>query len=816
MSDPSTVSASAEFGMSSNTQQILTYMDDTSMQRASLPGLTTPLAPVIASGHEMRKHTIEDILARPVKVGSAVWIPSQAPNDNIATVVFPDALLNKPQVSSKMQNFTLLRADICVRILVNAMPFQAGKLLSYFSPLSKFVGDRATANNFLSSKCVFPHVLIDAAVGNVAELRIPYVNPYNHYNLTTAFNEMGTLYVDVFNAIRSGSPPAVPVTIFAWFENIDLGVPTAAALVIPPATMVAQVFTEQEDKSRDGIVTDVTGKFAAFSESAERIPIIGNIFEPVTWISKAISKTASMFGLCKPSSVSAPSKYLNVPGSGYTHGEGISESNVLAVKADNQLQMRNDVFGSNVDEMDISYICNHMTLQDQGTWNVASPDKLLEFFVSPMNLKPLITTIATVDYTYYEPTMLGYMAAAFEFWRGSLKYKIQVAKTAFHSGRLRISYIPGANLGETYDYDLAYSWVLDLRVSNQIEFEVPYTGVLPWLPTAIPTTNIGAENAVNGILVISVLNPLIAPTTVDATVDFNVWVGAGSDFQLSRPSVNKYIPISLPVVLEAQVGEETQDAGFIDFKPAAKMFSMDTSDPISMSALSIGEHVTNIRTIIKRSAIKFFGSFIKPKNSLSVNAQDLGQLTQIDQQSSSQVYTPLDYFSYIYRFYRGGLDWKVFSRNSNFLYTVNATKAVVRDEAQIRSTITALVANSEDGVFLSNGVIDFKDFDGGAFTHTTFTQLNPIHEVVAPHYLSASMVPVWGANTDFSDLPLLTYKELIVAYESSLDADPDIGSRTRIEMWKAAADDFQFGWLVGPPRIARYTGVVQDSWTPSA
>lgn len=425
--------------------------------------------------------------------------------------------------------------------------------------------------------------------------------------------------------------------------------------------------------------------------------------------------------------------------------------------------------------------------------------------------------------TFYEPTMVGFVSAAFELWRGSLRYKVQVAKTAYHSGRLRISYVPGGKkaLTDVYDYDHAYSWILDLRTSNEIEFEVPYTAVTPWLSTVEPD-DLNIQRTVGGVLCISVLNNLIAPSTVSSQVDINVWVSGGSDFELARPTVSKYIPVSIPAapMMRAQVNEDDQTIGFNDFGTAAEMFQMAKTSTVDAAALSVGEAVLNLRTVIKRFGVGYVGDIINKATVVQIPSSSFGTLTNIDDQDNGELPLPLHYFSWIYRFFRGGMNYKIFSRTRTWNYTAGADRFLVEEKGQVRSVTSLQNIPIFDAT--ATTLVDFQPWDSGNFTHTTNTDVNFAHEINVPYYTNSSIQPIFGPDfavgpNGGTDLPALEFNKLLLAYESSNILLPDANNvRARFEILKAGADDLQFGWLVGPPRLAVYTGVTADAWTPLA
>nr|UNY41998.1 MAG: polyprotein 2 [Picornavirales sp.] len=890
MQDPSKTIETVDPAQDSTTQEIVTFVDDTATQEASLPVPTSPEHQILATGSEIRRHTIEDILQRPVKITQQKWKTSQVQNTDIYSVAFPDAILNASDiVRDKIQNFTFLRADICVRVVVNASTFQQGKLLAYFAPFSRVVGQRAKLNDHLPAKTAFPGVRIDASTGNTGSLRIPFVSPYTHYNLTTQQGDMGNFRITVLNQLKTLTDCSV--TVFAWFENVELSVPTARAnrttLVNAQSpsnendkAMIVKLIkdgiiqvrkdadtgeltflnpfksqvAEDLEKSRKGIVTETLEHVAGVARGGQMIPVIGKFFKPVEWISNSLSKVSALMGLSKPTSVQTQEKFQNVPGFGYTHTDGLDQSLTLACKQDNQLEMRGDLFGSSVDEMDINYICSHSCWFETFKWTTAI-DPLVNPQIKEIAVHPGICPFVTSN---YHPTLLAFCSAPFESWRGGLKFKIQAAKTAYHSGRLRISFVPSGLLAQNYNLDKVNSWILDLRTSDELEFEIPYISNTQYKKVILAPPNAAPNpSATTGILVFEVLNALRAPDTVEQSVEINLWIAGASDYQVAIPDFSRYrigngtattttkaaftdpdIETLVPNRPKREIntnsedydyssGYETQvlgafqDQGFNDMGDAAKMFEMSKVDTLTPKKLTIGEDITNIRSLIKRFG--WVGEYSLQNRFLSV---DLSCGSFRSEESSSVC--ALDYFSWMYRFYRGGIRYKIITDlrplSAGSIYNANDGAGVAIETAEYHSVednpqlhvslnVGADALPKNPSIVASQGNEPAPvTWRGTNFSHRTFPRLNPYTEVTAPYYGTTPILPITAPNGIALDD--VFYNSLNIAYAGNQFNDynydatearyvntPTDAVRADIHLWTAAADDFSFGWIVGPPYL---------------
>lgn len=889
MGDPSSTITETDPAQHSTSQEIVTFIDDTATQEASLPVPITPDQQVLATGAESRNHTIEEILARPTIITQQKWTTSQTQDTDIYSVAFPDAILNASDVvRDKIQNFTFLRADICVRVVVNASTFQQGKLLGYFAPFSRVVGQRAQLNEHLPAKSAFPGIVLDASTGNMGELRIPFVSPYTHYNLTTQQGDMGNFQLTVLNQLKTLTDCSV--TVLAWFENVELSVPTARPNRVTtlkantPSTnsdkaMIVKLIkdgiiqvrkdaitdeltfldpyksqvAEDLEKSRKGIVTETLEHVAGVARGGQMLPVIGKFFKPVEWISNSLSKVSALMGLSKPTSVQTQEKFSNVPGFGYTHTDGLDQSLTLACKQDNQLEMRGDLFGSNADEMNINFVCSHMNWFDTFTWNT-STDPLVNPQIKELAVHPGLCPFFQDN---YNPTLLAFCSAPFQFWRGGLRFKLQAAKTAYHSGCMRISFVPSGLLAQKYNLDKVNSWILDLRTSDEIEFEVPYISntqykkVILAPPSAVPN-----PSATTGILVFEVLNALRAPDTVAQSIDMNLWIAGASSYQVAVPDFTRYRignglanPTATDIVdseleellpkrkkralelksqdydyssgYESQVLGAFQDKGFNNMGDAAKMFEMKPVDDLTPKKLTIGEDIQNIRSLIKR-----FGWVskyeIKNRNiSADIN---LGYFRAAEATSV----TALDYFSWMYRFYRGGIRYKL----TTDIHDLPASKLFINNDGTGGEipAVTYYSIRDDPVVHLSLNVNSDslpkvlqvtttqnnpplpETWKNTNFSHRTFPSLNPYAEVTAPYYGTTPILPITSPNGVILDD--VAYNSLNYSYQGNKIEDFNWNNttgdwestlstavRADVNAWVAAADDFTFGWLVGPPHL---------------
>lgn len=862
--------APADPDVTNEPQQVTQWVDDAAVQRASLPNPTVLPDDLILSGTESREHNIHDILARPVKLSDVQWTDAQtADSTAIATFNFPEDLINaSPNIADKISHFTFLRAHIVVRFVVNANTFQAGRLVAYFAPFSSAteIGDRTLVNNYMGARTVFPRVVLDAGSGNSGELTIPYVSFYSHYNLAQGMGDMGSVYVVVLNPLKLGN---AYVSVFARFTNISLEIPTAVPnqlgtfssmfakfktllakgynpitlmsilneadgpddyrdstrLFLPYSTLpmvegnaVAQG-GEAVSKAEQGVVSGVFQTVAKIAEAASPLPVVGKFLTPVNWIAQAAAQVATYFGLSKPMNLSIPTRFLNLPGYALTNADAVDSSVVLGASCENEIGTRIDVFGSELDEMDIKFVCQHECYLTSFTWGSdQSPGvDLIAVQVTPGVAKSKVVGSATL----YDSTALAYVASMFRLWRGSIKFKVQVTKTAYHSGRLRVAYVPGGKLPNTgYDLNQGYSEIVDLRTSDEVTLTIPFVSNTLFKNVAL--TSIGAEGTLNqstGILIVEIVNALRHPESVATTLDANIWISGGDDIQFAVPDFTQYMPVvddasmlaygiepweigvpraqcdqsleswEVGKVAEAQVMGQFLDAGFNSMHVQNNMFDSRKVDSVDASATSIGEHIQNLRQLIRRFGFIYASSLSNNlTGAVTFNTGYFGSIAQSSAPDSAIGICPLDYVSWLYRFYRGGQRYKMLVDKTVSVGTLIAFSDPAISILPSSPSLTPAASSSWLSLFTA----------GSAFFHQCNLVLNNLLEVTVPYYsntyISLIRSPTGGTVINGSE-------DRTTNLYMGADFPAVQGANLSASFLKAGADDFSFGWLVGPPRL---------------
>nr|ASM94050.1 hypothetical protein [Barns Ness breadcrumb sponge picorna-like virus 3] len=206
---------------------------------------------------------------------------------------------------------------------------------------------------------------------------------------------------------------------------------------------------------------------------------------------------------------------------------------------------RKEDTATSADENSIKYLVTKPSLLFQGNLNVNMAPNTT---VWSTLLAPNVNVMRSQDFgeNSFQPSLLGFVTVPYAFWRGSLKYKFQFITSKVHTLRVAVLTHYGTTseaitLGEAFGQ---YGSVFDVTAEQtEFEVEVPWRFDRPW--ARISHGSMGSEY-IMGELSLRIINPLVANNTVAESVDFNVFISGGDDFEVNflGVGINDFLPIA--------------------------------------------------------------------------------------------------------------------------------------------------------------------------------------------------------------------------------------------------------------------------------
>ena len=601
-----------------------------------VPHYKNLLSSILNTARSGPEEDIHSFLARPSILGNGLFETTNGANTDLITIDLPSAFTGKyvsgtltgglPLIKDKLRGFMGFRSDFKIRVQVNANKFQQGMLLLHFVPFTSNQSSEAASWNYsLIQKSQHYSTVFDISCDTEVEISIPFVypGPYFDYSLdsTWGYTNIGKFYVTVYSPLLYGTgSPNAEITVWGSMENVTLVgpvVPYAQSSDFSTSKKTVGVIdkekrpggTEKTSSSTGAILTSV-------GEIAKRVPLLSSFAQPLKWFARMVDEPAAYFGFSVPNMTIAPMMTMrnNLPW--YNNADQPRLTNVLGVNSDNAIGHLPGFAGSEIDEMAIATIAQRYSYTSQTEWNTttAIDYPLLTYRLCPNDMYVTTTVGSTTIYSF---PPVGYVSQMFHYWRGSIKLRIRVVKTEFHSGRLLVSFNPGlsyTNVTTNMTNDnsqYTYRHIIDIRDGNEFELIFPYISAHQWIQF---------DDCI-GRVRINVLNPLRAPDTVSPSVSLITELAGGEDIEFAVPrlmTTSVYTPVTYGAFASMEKAEESDmNAELVEPVAQSDVCGITSStiggaliapDDGAACGYTIGEKITSLRQICKRNQLQKFAS----------------------------------------------------------------------------------------------------------------------------------------------------------------------------------------------------------------
>lgn len=572
--------------------------------------------------------SLSNFFRRPLKIASVEWLQE---GSFLGSTIDPwDLYFTDPRVINRIANYKLMKANLCLKFVLNGNSFYYGRLLISYRPLLAFdTIDQYVLGNepYMVLASQRPHVYLNPTLSQGGMMKLPFFTPLNMLDIPAQdWKQMGKLDVDAPVLLKhaNGAAGSVTLSIFAWAEDVHL----TGLTQTNPTDIVPQGLEET------GIISKPASIVAKTASLFKQVPMISSFATATEIGARAIATMAAMFGYCKPvHSDISPLQPISRQSMAVCDGR----ENIVKLTVDSCNELSIDPIIASIDandELTISSIAMRESLLTTFTWGTALETEALLFniVVDPCVLNQIGSTGNT---PMFMPAT-AFATFPFEYWKGSLRYRFQVASSGFHKGRIKIVYDPygvpqSAGSAIEAEYNVAYTEVVDIAEQNDFSVTVGWgqstpfrqhlnfpqnptttyrgaTSVTPAVPVGLNSSNsIGVGN---GVLSVYVVNPLTTPnSTVNNDIQIIVSVAACDDFEVAAPTdyylkrLSPY-PITnvVPPLMEPQGAEEDilkmgtpiADTGSIRY-----MGSSTVLDPL-VNRIHMGEAVASFRQLLKR------------------------------------------------------------------------------------------------------------------------------------------------------------------------------------------------------------------------
>jgi len=250
--------------------QVMAFADDSAVIPEHVPGETTIPNKDTLQFTDTMVHSIISFLERPQLISCFAWngmsldkhgqniLAMQSPLDSTKTILNPlvPSQVMTQMFIEKLQGFTAFRATAVFKLQINSQNFQAGRLIFGAVPMPTLLQERA--DFIVKTPCSalsVNHVQMDINKQTEVILRVPFISPFNSYDLINQQYDWARLFCIVYGPLNVvGSDNQLQCDLYCHFEDIELGCPTTAKCTIPPCFAPTRVVNWSNAQSQSGKV----------------------------------------------------------------------------------------------------------------------------------------------------------------------------------------------------------------------------------------------------------------------------------------------------------------------------------------------------------------------------------------------------------------------------------------------------------------------------------------------------------------------------------------------------------------------------------
>lgn len=693
------------------------------------------------------QQNIHEFLAKPI-------ILTQG--DFVGTIPLIDfdllsTLLLRAPWRDKLRGYLAIRATIVVRLQLNANKFQQGRIIMGYVPGGKDLFLRET----LTALTQLPHVELDINSETAAVLEIPYTSPYTHFNLIDGTGESAALQVREYAPFRYGAGSSVcGYTIWCSLKDVELVTPTTNTGWIAQSGKVPRKANLKDTElvtMTQGPISGMLNKISAAATVLGDIPLLSSYAGTLAWVTAIGSRVATVFGYSQPRNENLVTKTNRSKYSYENTADGVDNCDTLALSATNAVSILPGLGATNLDEMSLQFIQQIPAYFRTDDWTTSQNygDNVVALALRPSDFYVTSIVPGANDYT-----PVGFCANLFRYYRGSLKITMKLSKTQFHSGRLAVSFNPGSNPAGPYtidDSDYLFREIIDVRDATEYTFLIPFVATQPYLDTS----------EIYGLFLVHVLNPLVAPDTVSATVDLLLEISAHHDMEWAMP---KEIGLS-PTNFYAQSGVGATMESLVHKDKCLGPSSPTVHTGADVASLCIGEKIMSVKQLLNR---------------LNYTIANWGL---------SRVFRPFD----IYPSFKGSLGLFTASSNNDYITIFSSCYRYNRGSVNIKSSnryaqAMHCVLSYNDTATVLPAITSRRLTSSGITNDSTIAHMG-INVPMYHKYHTRTSTSTYGVN--FRSLTPHT-SPIVTNWTHTNNDDNAIFGRY-------AGDDFQLGFFIGIP-----------------
>lgn len=778
---------------------------------------------------------LSEFFSRPIKIQDISWTALTSVGEFNPWKEF----FENPRVANRLANYNLLRATLKVKFVLNGNAFFYGRMLVGYTPnVPQESLDFTTYATFADAVQLsqLPHLWLNPTTSTGGIITCPFFYNKNHLRIPiNEFDQMGVINYIALNQLTHSNDPSfrpINISVFAWAEDVQLSVLTS----VETTTLIPQA-GEIQAANATGVVSGPATAIAKISNALANIPMIRPYAKASEMAASTVANVAASFGYCRPSITKSPDFMKILPSSSFALTN--TPDNSLKLSVDHLQEGTVDPRIAGIEEEDMLSIVNIAKRESYITtfaWNdLRGPGGLLW----NMRVTPVVWENDFGASYHFPATAMA--ALPFRYWTGTLNYRFQVVCSGFHKGRLAVTWDPNFLATNAPELNILHSEIIDIAETQDFTVSISNGQPFTLLPNTLPgitsqsevmsTTRYASyEDWSNGVIGVSVVNPLTTPNDLGDAIFVNVSISAGDDFKVFVPSdhyqhfvvrtMDQEALVAAPVdeVLLEQSGDIITSNDTNEDAPIGDnmhiLFDANSADHTNL--VYTGESIPSFRSMLKRYQL---------------------WTTYVPQTSGSNVLTNFNVKNAIFPYLRGNIFNAVNSTAAgpyNFCNTLlmhyislgfAGWRGNIRYKVLPRVPIPGLDFNMAVERFSFEGANEYSAplrFTVGAYTNNGVAAASSIRTAATVHdsdyqcHGTNGMAWINTRNSGMLEFEVPFYSRWRYAdgrHKSWTAADTwqlggyylqvkgNVNNVTTLDVFAAAGDDFQTYFFMGLPRM---------------
>jgi len=559
-----------------------------------------------------------EYLSRPLKIFDYQWAENGA--DGLKTTYRPWGLyFSNLNIQKKLFGFSLLRANMRIKVLINGSPFYYGSMWHCYTPLVARTDTAysAISNITLVASSQKPGVWLNPQSLSTAEMTLPFLWPYPYIDIQSqqTMNDLGKVELFQYAPLLSANgtnAQNLDIAVYAWLEDVELSGPSDQAILqserVPAPVQASADAKEYRDSPQ---ISEIASGVAEVAGALSWVPGIGPYAMATAEMATAAGEVASAFGYTNVPNVSdvGPVKIMPFQMASSSISEPV---NKLSLQPKQETCLGSSQFGGREeDELAISNFVqreSYMTAIDWPVSGATAPigSSLFTWAVSPLSFTRY--TAASPNEVAHTP--MSYLSQMFQWWRGDIIVRVKVIKSKYHRGRLALSWDRAANdlsEGAVLGNPNSLTVIADLDETDEVEMRIPYMqqqqfletyaaltipGSDPYSTSATPT---GSWSKVNGVFNIRVMNRLSAPEPT-STVRLQIFVRGAENLDFAGP-------LDWSTITSSDITGPSRNLSSILQSEKTYDLGVGSTDAGEVYQEVFGEKIVSLRELLHRSSL---------------------------------------------------------------------------------------------------------------------------------------------------------------------------------------------------------------------